>query len=105
MEYIVINGVECTDDQYPSIRQAEEGPYCGQCNRGWRKGDGTKIRHANGASVRMCYAVAAEMDADAQAEHDAEMVVERFYEDRGYWETQAEAAWDAQRGVWDEQFA
>lgn len=102
---IVTDGVEHTDDQYPSVLRTEEGPYCGQCNRGWRKGDGAKIRHANGAAVRMCYAVAAEVDADSAAEVAAELANERSFENRGYWETQAEAAWDAQRGVRDEQRA
>jgi hypothetical protein len=102
---MVTNGVEHTDDQYPSVLRTEEGVICGQCNRGWRKGDGTKIRHADRHAVKMCCAVAAEVDAASAAEVAAELAAERSFEDRGYWETQAEAAWDAQRGVRDEQFA
>ena len=100
MDYITVNGVECTDEQYPSIRQTEEGPYCGRCNNGWRKAEKMpRIRHADSAAVRMCYAVATEMEADMYADYEAEMAVERHFEDRGYYEARAQDDYEARMGV------
>jgi len=98
-EFIITDGVEHTNEQYPSILRTEEGPYCGQCNRGWRKGDGTKIRHADRHAVKMCYAVAREMELDQRAECEAELANERSFEDRGYWEARAQDDWEARNGV------
>ena len=100
MDFIIVNGVECTEEEYPTIRQTESGPYCGQCNRGWRKADGTaKIRHANGDAVRMCYAVAKELEDDQRNEYYADLAYERLFEDRGYWEARGQEDYEARNGV------
>lgn len=98
-KFIITDGVEHTDDQYPSILRTESGLICGNCNRGWRKEDGTKIRHADRHAVKMCYAVARQVEMDQRADCEAELAVERFFENRGSEEAWAEEQWDLSRGV------
>lgn len=57
------------------------------------------VRHANVAAVRECYRRWQELEDDAKAERDAEMAVERAFEDRGYWDARAQEDYEARMGV------
>lgn len=93
-----VDGVTYTE--MGDVVEAPTGPYCGNCNRGWRREyDIPKVRHADSASVKACYAAQAERDADAAAEAALDLATERYWEDRGVEESQAHDAWEASRGV------
>ena len=98
---ITTNGIRHTDEQYPVVEHTETGPYCGNCNRDWHRKYGVaKLRHASAAAVKFCYEITAELVADSDAEHAAEMAALRYYENRGYWDAQAHDAWEASRGIY-----
>lgn len=107
-EYINHTGeiIYLTDDeQYSTILATVEGPVCGLCRK-YKITDeaGNKIRHFNSANVQACYDRDAQMEADSRSEIEAQNAVERHYEDRGYWDTQAEGEWDRMRGVVDDDY-
>lgn len=71
------------------------GPRCGSC----------KAHHKSVADIRFCYDLRAEQTAQQAGEIAAELAVERHFEDRGYWESQAQDAHEAAHGVVDFQTA
>lgn len=80
-----------------TIKQTDAGVWCG--NHG-RRARGQEIRHANTASVRACYQLTAEMNAEQEAEAAIELAYERHLEDRGYHEARAQEAWEQTNGMW-----
>lgn len=79
------------------VRRTQTGTRCG--NHGRTK-PGQHVHHANPASVRACYELTAQMDADQAAEIAAELAYERHLEDRGYWEARAQEQWEETHGMW-----
>lgn len=71
------------------VRRVErgQGVRCGNHGRVQR---GHEVYHATGASVRACYELTAQMEADQAAEIAAERGYERFLEERGYHEARDE---------------
>lgn len=55
--------------------------------------------HHSAAAVRECYRLGRELDAQAAAEHAAELAMERALEDRGYWDARAQEDHEAAHGV------
>lgn len=78
------------------VKVTATGVRCG--NHG-RTAPGEHIRHANTVSVRECYRLTAQMEADQAAEIAAELAYERHLEDRGYWEARAQEDWEERHGV------
>lgn len=65
---------------------------CGNCKR----------THISVSDVRRCYEITAnEERMQAEAEYDAEMAVERYYENRGWAEAQAFEQWEQRNGARD----
>lgn len=75
------------------VKVTATGVRCGNHGRGVR------IYHANSVSVRECYRLTAQMEADQAAEMAAELAYERHLEDRGYWEARAQEDWEKRHGV------
>ena len=71
----------------------DAGPRCGNHYRG------TKTHHNSVAAVKLCYAITAEQVAEVEACAAAEQGYERYLEDRGYWEAQAQDDYEARMGV------
>jgi hypothetical protein len=78
------------------VRETATGTRCG--NHG-RTAPGEHTYHANPASVRECYRLTAQMEADQAAEMTAELAYERHLEDRGYWDARAQEDWEERHGV------
>jgi hypothetical protein len=74
------------EDAYTILRTAA-GVRCGNHGRVAR---GHEVRHANTASVRACYQLTAEMNAQQAAEIAVEQGYERYLENRGYDEARDE---------------
>lgn len=91
----MIEMVEMTEAY--EVKVTETGVRCG--NHGRTK-HGEHTYHANPASVRECYRLAAEMEADEKAEAAAELAYERHLEDRGYWGARAQEQWEQAQGIW-----
>lgn len=81
-----------TDGYEWTILETTEGPRCGNHH-------GRRVRHGNAASVRECYRITRAQDLQIQEELAAEAAVERFFEDRGYWEARAQEDWEMMRGI------
>ncbi len=88
----VTQGLVIQDTAY-TIQETETGVRCGNHGRVAR------TFHASAEAVRACYALGRELDAEAAAERRAELAAERYWEDRGYWEAQAQDAYEASHGV------
>lgn len=58
-----------------------------------------QTRHENADAVRECFRFTYELDAAAEADHAAELAVERWFEDRGYDEARAQEDHEARMGV------
>lgn len=69
--------------------QTETGIRCGYC----------KGRHANRETVRYCHESGRAQEELAEADYRAELAVERWYEDRGYWDARAQEDYEARMGV------
>jgi hypothetical protein len=78
------------------VKVTATGVRCG--NHG-RTAPSEHVHHANPASVRECYRLAAQMEADQAAEIAAELAYERHLEDRGYWDARAQEDWEERHGV------
>lgn len=57
------------------------------------------VRHANVAAVRECYRRWQELHDQVEADHQAEVSVERALEGRGYWDARAQEDHEAALGV------
>jgi hypothetical protein len=75
------------------VKATGTGVRCGNHHRDDR------TYHADAASVRECYRLTAEQDADSRAEIAAELAYERHLEDRGYWEARAQEDFERNHGV------
>lgn len=80
-------------DEWGAPVELASGVRCGAHGRG------APIYHESAAAVKLCYAVAREMEAQSRAEAEAEMRNERYFEDRGWAEAMAERDWEDSRGV------
>jgi hypothetical protein len=58
-----------------------------------------KQTHATVAEVRECAYEQYEGEAQARAEHEAEMAIERYFEDRGWYEAALQEEMEARMGV------
>jgi hypothetical protein len=81
-----------------TIKVTEAGARCG--NHGKTPKGERHTYHANTASVRACYQLTAQMNADQEAEIAVELAYERHLEDRGYHEARAQEAWEQTNGMW-----
>jgi hypothetical protein len=69
-----------------------QGIKCGNCSH----------RHNTPADVKACYQASRDYEArEAQAEYDAEMAIERYYENRGWAEQAAFERWEQDNGAVD----
>ncbi len=100
LDTYTVDGVTYTE--FGDVVETTAGPYCGCCNRGGRKV--SKIRHANAASIKACYANQAAREADAEAEIQAEAAQLRHLENAGYDEARAQEDWEWRMGVRDPQW-
>jgi hypothetical protein len=83
------DGTEIETDEYGWPMPTDSGPKCGNCRE----------RHAGAKAIRLCYDTSKAEADQAHAEHAAEMAVERYYEDRGYWDARAQEDYEAAHGV------
>lgn len=60
---------------------------------------GVKVYHDSVETVRFCYAVMRDQQAQQEAELAAELRNEQWFENRGYDEARAQEQWEAERGV------
>lgn len=74
------------------VAETTTGPRC-------RNHGHDLVRHANAASIRECYRLTRQMQADMDAEIAAELAYERHLEDRGYWDARAQEDYEARMGV------
>lgn len=88
----VQTGLVIQDSPY-TIEETDTGVRCGN------HGKVGVAFHTSAAAVRACYALGRELDAQAAAEHAAELAVERALEDRGYWDARAQEDYEASHGV------
>lgn len=79
------------DHGYPADLDA--GVRCGNHGRTFR------IYHNSARAVKACYDIRADEMAQQAGEIAAEAAVERYFEDRGYWEARAQEDYEAARGV------
>lgn len=82
-------------DEWGAPVELASGVRCGAHGRG------TPIYHESAAAVKLCYAVAREMEAQSRAEAEAELRNERWFEDRGWEEARAQEDYEARMGMVD----
>lgn len=73
------------------VAEVKRGPRCGACRPG--------TRHPNVDSIKACHSQRDYELAQQEAERAAEAGVERFFEDRGYWEHRAQEDYEERMGV------
>lgn len=69
--------------------KVRDGVRCGHC----------AAKHSIARAVKLCKIAQETLDAEAEAEMHAEAAVERYFEDRGYWDARAQEDYEAAHGV------
>lgn len=85
--------MDITFDDYGYPAALDAGVRCGNHHRG------DHIYHDSARAVQVCYRKAADDRAQQAGEIAAEAAVERYFEDRGYWEARAQEDHEAACGV------
>lgn len=69
--------------------KVRDGVKCGHC----------AAKHSIARAVKLCKIAQEELDRQAEDEMHAEAAVERFFEERGYWDARAQEDYEAAHGV------
>ena len=85
---------EITYDEHGYPTETLNGVRCGNCSSRSRK-----VRHGSAGAVRTCYEIHRSDQAQQLAELAAEQAIERYFEDRGWAEAQAQRDWEDRNGV------